>query len=289
MERTIRTLKTKVNLEFIKQPHRGPSAARNAGAKVASGRILAFTDDDCLPDRYWLATISAGVSERSLLGGKTVNCLTNNIYSQASQLLVDYLYDYYASNNQAMRFFCTNNMACERDSFIALGGFNERFTTSAAEDREFCRRWIASVGELVYEPNAVVQHGHNLTFGRFCKQHFKYGKGAFTFHSLAARSLQSDLKIEPRRFYSDLVLYPWRSKQINPLELMFLLLTAQVANAGGFFFEAARMLGAQRQIASPNEEISTLPRPIKLSKSVEPQQAIFDSESETPHLAGLLS
>ncbi len=31
-------------------------AARNRGVRGAKGKILAFTDGDCIPDRYWIAT-----------------------------------------------------------------------------------------------------------------------------------------------------------------------------------------------------------------------------------------
>src|SRR5437588_7342860 len=37
----------------------GPAAARNAGWRAAQGEIIAFTDDDCIPDRQWL---EAGVA-----------------------------------------------------------------------------------------------------------------------------------------------------------------------------------------------------------------------------------
>jgi glycosyltransferase involved in cell wall biosynthesis len=33
----------------------GPAAARNAGWRIARGEIVAFTDDDCIPDPRWLA------------------------------------------------------------------------------------------------------------------------------------------------------------------------------------------------------------------------------------------
>src|SRR5262245_2817868 len=33
---------------------RGPAAARNAGWRAARGPIIAFTDDDCVPDPSWL-------------------------------------------------------------------------------------------------------------------------------------------------------------------------------------------------------------------------------------------
>src|SRR5438045_2636963 len=34
---------------------RGPAVARNAGWRAARGALIAFTDDDTVPDRDWLA------------------------------------------------------------------------------------------------------------------------------------------------------------------------------------------------------------------------------------------
>jgi len=36
---------------------KGPAAARNAGWQQANGVMVAFTDDDCLPDPLWLDAI----------------------------------------------------------------------------------------------------------------------------------------------------------------------------------------------------------------------------------------
>src|SRR5437764_776840 len=42
----------------------GPAAARNAGIRIATGAVLAFTDDDCRPSPRWLeaglAAVEAG-------------------------------------------------------------------------------------------------------------------------------------------------------------------------------------------------------------------------------------
>src|SRR5690606_28167604 len=32
----------------------GPAAARNAGWRMAEGRLILFTDDDCIPARHWI-------------------------------------------------------------------------------------------------------------------------------------------------------------------------------------------------------------------------------------------
>jgi GT2 family glycosyltransferase len=40
-----------------------------------------------------------------------------------------------------------------------MGGFDERFgPAEAAEDNEFCYRWLRAGGELVFEPALVVWH-----------------------------------------------------------------------------------------------------------------------------------
>ena len=50
----------------------GPGAARNAGAAVACGRRLAFTDADCEPCPGWLAAGAAGLDVAALVQGAVV-------------------------------------------------------------------------------------------------------------------------------------------------------------------------------------------------------------------------
>jgi glycosyltransferase involved in cell wall biosynthesis len=47
----------------------GPGAARNAGAGVAEGRVLAFTDADCAPAPGWLAAGIAALDAASVVQG----------------------------------------------------------------------------------------------------------------------------------------------------------------------------------------------------------------------------
>src|SRR5919108_1521730 len=53
----------RLDLRMLSQRRSGPAAARNAGAAKARGQLLAFTDDDCLPDRPWLAQLVAAFEE----------------------------------------------------------------------------------------------------------------------------------------------------------------------------------------------------------------------------------
>ena len=62
-------------LTLLRQANAGPGAARNHGAAAAGGTLLAFTDDDCLPEPGWLAALARQhrATPGELLGGRVVN------------------------------------------------------------------------------------------------------------------------------------------------------------------------------------------------------------------------
>ncbi|MBI4790120.1 MAG: glycosyltransferase [Chloroflexi bacterium] len=227
-------------ITLLRQAHAGPAAARNAGAAHACGTFLAFTDDDCAPDPNWLRALEARLDAMPgcAVGGKTVNGLTDNISATASQLLIDYLYAYYNRDPNRAAFVASNNLAAPRARFIEMGGFDASFPRAAAEDRDFCDRWLARGNALVYAADAVVCHAHALSLKSFVRQHWSYGRGARHFRRARARRGHAHLSIEPLRFYRDLVLHPFARRTPRAGLLSFLLLLTQVANAAGFFREA---------------------------------------------------
>jgi hypothetical protein len=69
----------------------------------------------------------------------------------------------------------------------------------------------------------------------------RYSRGAYTFHSSRARRDAAVLKVEPARFYMDLLRYPFgRVATRRAAVLMALLFVSQAANAIGFFVERTR-------------------------------------------------
>ena len=224
----------------LRQDNAGPAAARNAGAAAARGGILVFTDDDCRPHPGWVDAMldaQGGVAER-LVGGRVVNLLEDNTFAAASQSLCDFLYDHFDAGAGKMPFFTSNNIACDRTRFEAMGGFDESFPLAAAEDRDFGLRWRAAGGTLVYAPDAVVGHAHALTFRGFLRQHSNYGRGARHLHSVMDDRGDDRPRIEALRFYGDLVRYPLRRPGRRRLSQSALLLMSQAAMVAGYVRQA---------------------------------------------------
>lgn len=218
-------------------PASGPGPARNRGVREATGDLLAFTDDDCVPERDWLERlVAASAAEpHALLGGRVYNLLRHRLTSEASQLLVDFLYDYYNRDPHAGRFFTSNNIAARRNAFLAHGGFDASFRMSAGEDRDLCARWREQGGPLVFVPEARVGHGHALTIGQFGRQHFRYGRGAAAYWRARRRAGRGSLSVEPPGFYWQLLCYPARRRPwTKAIPLMILFAVAQAANGLGF-------------------------------------------------------
>jgi hypothetical protein len=191
----------------------------------------------------------------------TLNGLGNAAPSAASQQLLDYLYEYFFEHSSPFRFFASNNLAVAADRFRRLGGFDPRFPFAAAEDRELCSRWLQSGGRLRHVPGAVVEHAHFLTVSSFFRQHFRYGRGAFTYHLLRVQRNANRLQLQPLSFYADLLRVPWRTGSgWNAWASAILLGLSQAANAAGYLFEASQYsMRCRKTLGSPDRR-RRLPR-----------------------------
>ena len=244
-------LSVKLNVKLIEQQNAGPAAARNRGVAEANGDYLVFTDDDCMPDSQWLRQFAIALekSPTAMVGGRTINALPDNLYSSASQALIDYLYSYYngaTSDVSGGVFFASNNIAMVKSQFLEIGGFDVSFPLAAAEDRNLCDCWQQAGYPMQYVPSATIQHAHALSLRSFWRQHFGYGRGAFCFHQVRANRTMEPIKVEPLKFYSDLLTYPLVERGVrSPLAVSGLFFLSQVATTTGFFWE--RLMTGQRR------------------------------------------
>lgn len=239
LDSVVAPLQNQINLKLFRQENAGPATARNRGAKEARGEFLVFTDDDCQPLSNWLEqfAVSLATAPEAMVGGKTINALADNLFSTASQELIDYLYEYYNPAKGKAAFFASNNIALPKVGFDSLGGFDVSFPLAAAEDRDFCDRWQATY-PMVYNPQAQIKHYHHLQLNSFWRQHFGYGRGAFCFHQLRAQRKAREMEVEPLSFYFDLLTYPFsQATKHSRMLLSSLFLLSQFANISGFFWE----------------------------------------------------
>ena len=272
--------RNQLDAKLIRQANAGPAAARNHGARYARFTHLAFIDDDCVPEREWLAGLRSALDAApgDLVGGRTLNALIDNTFSSASQELVTYLTDYFDGRDGRTRLFTSNNMALRADRFHAVGGFNTRFPRAAGEDREFCDRWVSHQRGTTFAPNAVVMHAHALTLTTFWRQHFEYGRGAASFRRARATRQGASVRVEPLRFYLQLLKFPFNDGvTIEALRTAALVVLSQMANAVGFV--SSRRDGLKDGKAGA-PRLETLP-PVRNLDDVEQLPVMGDRTSRT--------
>jgi glycosyltransferase involved in cell wall biosynthesis len=127
---------------------RGPAAARNRGWRAARGHIIAFTDDDCIPDPEWLRS---GV--QAIDGGH------DGAYGRVIVPLPKCPTDYEKDTAGLERSeFITANCFYHRSLLEASGGFDDRFTMAWREDSDLYFTLLEKGFDLVSVDSALVYH-----------------------------------------------------------------------------------------------------------------------------------
>jgi GT2 family glycosyltransferase len=230
-------------VSYLRVSNGGPAIARNRGARAATGRYLAFTDHDCVPDPQWLAALRDGFNRNPtcLLGGPKYNGLPGNLYSAAHQLASNYAEQWFRRAPGNSGYFTTNNIAVPRKTFLQVGGFNEALPF-AHEDREFGATWADHGLAACWVPDAVVVHRHILTFRTFLRQHFQYGIGTRDYRAARRQgAVRQKVPFAGLRFHLGYVLAPFANGcGGRAFPLAALLVCAQMAYLAGIFRSSIR-------------------------------------------------
>lgn len=172
---------------------RGVSRGRNAGLRAAAHELVLVTDDDCTVEPDWV-----GEAWR-LMTDDPDRIVTGRVLPAGDARAIPSTIDAterrdYTGELQGGLLF-PNNMAVNRSSVLALeGGFDERFgPEEAAEDNEFCYRWLKSGKRLHYEPSLVVHHHDWRTPAELESLYRRYARGEGFFYAKHLR--RGDLRM----------------------------------------------------------------------------------------------
>jgi GT2 family glycosyltransferase len=78
----------------------------------------------------------------------------------------------------------SGNMACDRDSLLAEGAFDERRSLRfAAEDNDLCHRWAKARRPLRYEPQLIVTHHDWRSEAEMAAVYARYARGQGAFYA----------------------------------------------------------------------------------------------------------
>jgi len=144
----------------------GPAEKRDLAKKYASGKILAFLDDDAYPRRDWLKKIVPlfRAGNVAAVGGPAVTPASDGILQKVSGAIFEsYLGGGFARNRylsigrrREIDDWPTVNFLVWRDVFKEVGGFNCAYWPG--EDTKLCLDFLNAGYKILYEPRGIVYH-----------------------------------------------------------------------------------------------------------------------------------
>jgi O-antigen biosynthesis protein len=186
------------DVRYAREDQPGLAAAHNCGLRVATGSILAFTDDDVRADRQWLTE-----TVRAFQAGPNVACVTGLILPAELQTRAQIMLEAHGAFGKgyqqrifdmksnrpddplfpftAGQFGSGANMSFDAEMLRAIGGFDQATGTGTVarggDDLAAFFAVVATGHQLVYQPAALVWHRHRRDLESLSNQAYGYGVG----------------------------------------------------------------------------------------------------------------
>jgi len=193
----------------VREPRPGISAARNKGVSVATGEIIAFTDDDVQVHPGWLTALGSRFARQPHVSAVTGLVVPLELETQAQVLFEqsgngqDRSYapltferagrfrvrrrDERSGLEEVRSMYLTgefglgSNMAFRTAVLQASGGFDEALgvgtPTLGGEDLAMFVELLTAGHQIGYEPTAIIEHQHRATMADLDRQIYGYGLG----------------------------------------------------------------------------------------------------------------
>ncbi len=164
------------DVKLVSTDNRGLSNARNTGWQMATGEIVAYTDDDAYPDPHWLKFLAfayikgdyaavGGLSLAPAGGGSIADCVANAPGRPVHVLFTDTLAEHIPGCNMSFR----------RAVLEDIGGFDPRYR-SAGDDVDICWRILDCGWNIGFHAGAQNWHHCRNSLRAYWKQQQGYGK-----------------------------------------------------------------------------------------------------------------
>ena len=180
-------------VRYVCEPTPGLNVARNRAMREATTDLVAFTDDDAVPEPEWLDALIAN------FGDPRVQCSTGltlpiELETEAQELFEEVspfargfrrrVFDGQHDNPvEVGRVGAGANMALRREIIDLVGPFDERLDggtpTCSGGDHEMFVRILAAGYQIAYDPSAVSWHHHRRTYQEVRDTLHGYGVGVY--------------------------------------------------------------------------------------------------------------
>ena len=181
---------------LIRQEHRGASAARNRGLKVARGKVILCLDSDCSARSNWISEISSRlVAQESLV---TVGRFASSQTSLIPRLIQLELEERFRRMKSHRDVDFLNSATCGfARSVIDQYRFDPHF--DKLEDVDLSFRLAAAAIHIRYVPTAIVDHHHPENLWAYLRRKFRYGRAAPALYKRFPSKSLRDSSTPPHR------------------------------------------------------------------------------------------
>ena len=162
------------DVRLIRQANAGPAAARNRGAREATGSIILFTDDDCVPEPDWMEQMLVCFRDGEVVGAKGVyRTRQTGLIARFVQIEYEDRYRLVARQTD-IDFIDTYSAAFRRHRFLEMGGYDTSFPVACAEDVELSYRMSARGWKMRFAQGAIVYHTHPDKLSAYLRKKYKF-------------------------------------------------------------------------------------------------------------------
>ncbi len=165
-------------VHVIEQGGSGMANARNRGIQGSCGKIIAFTDEDCIVSRQWLSSLLRAFDDPETGGaGSIIESYGNRIASlwDAAYIKPGGLVEKYGYLRANDTNLCTTSAAFRAEVIKGMAGFDE--SLSSGEDYDLSVRVKQAGFKLALVPEARVWHEGPSTLRSVAGQQRRMAQG----------------------------------------------------------------------------------------------------------------